>query len=108
MIDQMQQMGYGITMIKKALIAVKNESVPAAIDMIDQLTAEEKKKNKVEQRFEWSCNTCTFINKPESDTCEMCGELCDLAEQAEKERQRQEQEAAAQKERQKEEERKKI
>jgi hypothetical protein len=38
MIEQMQQMGYGVNIIKKALIAVKNESVPAAIDMIDQIT----------------------------------------------------------------------
>jgi uncharacterized UBP type Zn finger protein len=38
MIEQMQQMGYGVNIIKKALMAVKNESVPAAIDMIDQIT----------------------------------------------------------------------
>jgi hypothetical protein len=40
MIEQMQQMGYGINIIKKALMAVKNSSVPEAIDMIDQLTTE--------------------------------------------------------------------
>ena len=62
----------------------------------------------MEQRREWSCSTCTYINKPETDTCEMCGELCDLAEQAEKERLRLEQEAAAEKERKKEEERLKL
>jgi hypothetical protein len=49
MIDQMLQMGYGIHIIKKALVAAKNESVPAAIDMIDQIMSEEKKK-KPEQR----------------------------------------------------------
>lgn len=38
MIDQMVQMGYGLSIIKKALIAVKNESVPTAIDMIEQIT----------------------------------------------------------------------
>jgi hypothetical protein len=30
----MQQMGYGIGLIKKALVTVKNESVPAALDVI--------------------------------------------------------------------------
>ena len=30
-------MGYGTNLIKKALVAVKNESVPAALDMIDQI-----------------------------------------------------------------------
>lgn len=40
MIEQMQQMGYGLGLIKKALIAVKNESIPAALDVMDQLMAE--------------------------------------------------------------------
>ncbi len=40
MFDQMIQMGYGQNISKKALIAVKNESIPAAIDMIDQITNE--------------------------------------------------------------------
>lgn len=44
MVEQMMQMGYGINISKKALVAVKNESIPAAIDMIDQITSEEKKK----------------------------------------------------------------
>lgn len=34
----MIQMGYNLSIIKKALIAVKNESVPTAIDMIEQIT----------------------------------------------------------------------
>ena len=37
MIEQMIAMGYGTNLIKKALVAVKNESVPAALDMIDQI-----------------------------------------------------------------------
>jgi hypothetical protein len=36
----MQQMGYGIGLIKKALITVKNESIPAALDIMEQLVAE--------------------------------------------------------------------
>ena len=32
--EQMIQMGYGINIVKKALLAVKNDSVPAAVDMI--------------------------------------------------------------------------
>ena len=63
MIEQMQQMGYGIGMIKKALIAVKNESIPAALDVMDQLMTEEKKKIK-EKKTNWSCTTCTYFNKP--------------------------------------------
>ena len=56
-------MGYGIGMIKKALIAVKNESIPAALDVMDQLMTEEKKKIK-EKKTNWSCTTCTYFNKP--------------------------------------------
>jgi len=40
MIEHMQQMGYGIGLIKKALIKVKNESIPAALDVIEGLMAE--------------------------------------------------------------------
>jgi hypothetical protein len=47
MIDQMVAMGYALSLVKKALIVVKNESVAAAIDMIDQIMAEEKKKKLV-------------------------------------------------------------
>lgn len=47
MIDQMVVMGYALSLVKKALIAVKNESVAAAIDMIDQIITEEKKKKLV-------------------------------------------------------------
>lgn len=47
MVDQMVIMGYALSIVKKALIAVKNESVAAAIDMIDQITTEEKKKKVV-------------------------------------------------------------
>lgn len=56
-------MGYGIGMIKKALIAVKNESIPAALDVMDQLMTEEKKKIK-EKKTNWSCTACTYLNKP--------------------------------------------
>jgi hypothetical protein len=34
MVEHMLSMGYGISMIKKALVSVKNESIPAAIDAI--------------------------------------------------------------------------
>ena len=37
MIEQMVQMGYGLTVVKKALIAVKNDSVPAALDALEQI-----------------------------------------------------------------------
>lgn len=47
LIDQMVVMGYALSLVKKALIAVKNESVAAAIDMIDQIITEEKKKKLV-------------------------------------------------------------
>ena len=47
MIDQMVAMGYALSLVKKALIVVKNESVAAAIDMIDQIMTEEKKKKLV-------------------------------------------------------------
>jgi rubrerythrin len=81
MIEQMVSMGYGLTVVKKALLAVKNESIPAAIDMIDQILTEEKKKKKVEIiRKAWSCPVCTFFNKSENETCEMCGELNDVVD----------------------------
>jgi len=68
MMEQMIQMGYGINIVKKALLAVKNDSVPAAVDMIENLIAEEKKKKK-EKKNSWSCPVCTFLNKAEMDTC---------------------------------------
>ena len=70
----MQQMGYGIGLIKKALITVKNESIPAALDIMEQLMAEEKTKTK-EKKSAWNCPACTFFNKSSNDTCEICGEI---------------------------------
>lgn len=69
MIDQMVAMGYALSIVKKALIAVKNESVAAAIDMIDQITTEEKKKKVVAVAREWTCPACTFYNKADADCC---------------------------------------
>ena len=68
----MVQMGYGLSVVKKALIAVKNDSVPAALDALEQIVTEEKKK-KTEKRSSWNCSVCTFLNRPDIDTCEMCG-----------------------------------
>ena len=68
MIEQMIQMGYGLNLVKKALIAVKNESVPAAVDIIENIIAEEKKK-KAKSRTAWGCPVCTFLNKADIDTC---------------------------------------
>jgi hypothetical protein len=34
MMNQMIQMGYGVSVVKKALISVKNDSVPAALDAL--------------------------------------------------------------------------
>lgn len=82
----MVNMGYGVNIVKKALLAVKNESVPAAIDMIDQIMAEEKKKKSEVKSTPWSCPACTFFNKAEVDTCEMCGYLNEFVDEAEKER----------------------
>lgn len=73
MVEQMVNMGYGLSLVKKALLAVKNESVPSALDMIEQILTEEKKKKAEIKRKSWSCPVCTFFNKPENDTCEMCG-----------------------------------
>ncbi len=44
MVNQMIAMGYGVNIAKKALLAVKNESVPAALDVMEQIMTEEKKK----------------------------------------------------------------
>ena len=106
MIEQMVQMGYGLSLVKKALIAVKNDSVPAALDMVEQIAAEDKKK-KVEKRSNWNCQVCTFLNRSEVDTCEMCGEMFDFADEEEKERLRLEKEAEEEEKKKKEEERKK-
>lgn len=81
-------MGYGINIVKKALLAVKNESVPAAIDMIEQIMAEEKKKKAEVKSNPWSCPACTYFNKGEVDTCEICGYLNEFVDEAEKEKQR--------------------
>ena len=64
----MVQMGYGLSIVKKALIAVKNDSVPAALDALEQIKEEEKKK-KVAKRSSWGCPVCTFMNRAEIDTC---------------------------------------
>jgi uncharacterized UBP type Zn finger protein len=69
MIDQMVAMGYALSIVKKALIAVKNESVAAAIDMIDQIMTEEKKKKQVIAAREWSCPACTYYNKADNESC---------------------------------------
>ena len=79
--EQMLQMGYGINLIKKALLAVKNESVPAAVDMIENLIAEEKKK-KTAKKTSWSCNVCTYLNKADVDTCEMCNSVYEFVDEA--------------------------
>lgn len=44
MVDALISMGYGLNIVKKALIKVKNESVPVALDEIEKITAEEKAK----------------------------------------------------------------
>jgi uncharacterized UBP type Zn finger protein len=44
MVDQLISMGYGLNIVKKALIKVKNESIPVALDEIEKITAEEKAK----------------------------------------------------------------
>jgi hypothetical protein len=44
MVEQLMAMGYGLNIVKKALIKVKNESVPIALDEIEKITAEEKAK----------------------------------------------------------------
>ena len=77
MIEQMVQMGYGLSVVKKALIAVKNDSVPAALDVLEQIKEEDKKKKKA-KRSNWNCAVCTFLNRSDIDTCEMCGEMFDF------------------------------
>lgn len=77
MIEQMVQMGYGLSVVKKALIAVKNDSVPAALDVLEQIKEEDKKKKKA-KRSNWNCSVCTFLNRSDIDTCEMCGEMFDF------------------------------
>ena len=100
-------MGYGLTVVKKALIAVKNDSVPAALDALEQIKQEEKKK-KVAKRSNWNCPVCTFLNRSDIDTCEMCGQMFDFAEEEEKERIRLEKQAEEQEKKKKEEEKKKA
>ena len=107
MVEQMGQMGYGTNLIKKALLAVKNQSVPSALDMIEKMVAEEKKK-KTEKRSTWNCPVCTFLNRADLDTCEMCGELYQFVDQAEKQKLKLEKQAEEEQKKKIEEEKVKI
>ena len=42
MLNQLIMMGFGLEFAKKALIKVKNESVPAALDAIDEMQSKDK------------------------------------------------------------------
>ena len=70
-------MGFGLETAKKGLIKVKNESVSAAIDAIEEITKLEKDKEpklpvKKMKIISWQCPTCTYINAEGKEICEMC------------------------------------
>lgn len=81
MLNQLIMMGFALEFAKKALIKVKNESVAAALDAIEDIqtkakeviiakeTAVSAKKQKI---LSWICQLCTYINPEGKATCEMC------------------------------------
>jgi len=75
----MKMMGFDEEASKQALVKVKNESVEAAVEAIQDIMEEldkEKAANpmpvKEYQYLQWQCLICTFINE-KTGICQVCG-----------------------------------
>ena len=92
-LEQLVLMGFPQELCKKALIAVKNESIQAVLDCIDQIKQEEDEKRKTKLTIKklrlkegWTCSTCTFYNPcSSSDVCDVCQSTAPITEYIEEE-----------------------
>lgn len=75
-------MGFPLEACKKGLIKVKNESVPAAVDVIMEMQELESKVHPKEkggssseglQVLSYECTVCTYVNADGKAVCELCG-----------------------------------
>lgn len=107
-LEQLIGMGFPSALCLKALLMTENESVQAAIDMIEELKAEEEKtnkkakeENKLKIKAEWQCRFCTLRNFAPHEVCEICANpapedaFVNEEEQKKKELERQKQEEEA-------------